>query len=318
MQASQSPDDRLLAAPVATSHDRPWAGVSIDCYEWTAPGRIGSGVQGQDVIGMRLSGVVRLTQVRDGKTHSALIGPGNIGIHPKGMPSEWAWDGPGAIMLMRVPPALLQQAAETALRGALPKTELVNCFSARDPFVERVVALFLAEIERPPHPAQAYVSQALSGRARAAPGAPLQQPVHPAGASAAGPQHAQPAAGAGLHRRPSARGHRPADAGQCRQCQPLSFCAPVPAQHRQQRDRLPGAGAHAARAGTDPARTAAAGPGGGAGRVCGPELLHAAFQAGGRDDASQVCTGLRRAPGLSGAGQRTHAILAAFRLLLCI
>jgi len=116
----------------------------------------------QDVIGMRISGVVRLTQVRDGKTHSAMIGPGNIGIHPRGMPSEWAWDGPGAIMLMRVPPALLQQAAETALRGALPRTELVNCFSARDPFVERIVALFLAEIERAPHPAQAYVSQALS------------------------------------------------------------------------------------------------------------------------------------------------------------
>ena len=89
-------------------------------------------------------------------------GLGNIGIHPRGMPSEWAWDGPGAIMLMRVPPALLQQAAETALRGALPRTELANCFSARDPFVERIVALFLAEIERAPHPAQAYVSQVLS------------------------------------------------------------------------------------------------------------------------------------------------------------
>lgn len=39
----------------------------------------------------------------------------------------------------------------------------MNCFSARDPFVERIVALFLAEIDGPPHPAQAYVSQALSG-----------------------------------------------------------------------------------------------------------------------------------------------------------
>ncbi|WP_137174064.1 helix-turn-helix domain-containing protein [Massilia sp. HP4] len=162
MYPAPNPDNRLLAAPVASSQDRPWGGVGIDVYEWKAAGRVGSGVLEQDVIGMRISGTVRLTQVRGGQTHSAMIGPGNIGIHPRGMPSEWAWDGPGAIMLMRVPPALLQQAAETSLRGALPTTALVNCFSARDPFVERIVALFLAEIEGPPHPAQAYVSQALS------------------------------------------------------------------------------------------------------------------------------------------------------------
>lgn len=162
MHPSPPPDNRLLAAPVASTLDRPWAGVGISVYEWKSAGRVGSGVLGQDVIGMRISGTVRLTQVRDGKTHSAMIGPGNIGIHPRGMPSEWAWDGPGAIMLMRVPPDLLQQAAETGLHGALPATELVNCFSARDPFVERIVALFLAEIDRPPHPVQAYVSQALS------------------------------------------------------------------------------------------------------------------------------------------------------------
>jgi len=162
MHAVDTPDNRLLAVPAASSRDRPWGGVGVNVYEWKAAGRVGSDVLDEDVVGMRISGTVRLTQVRDGKTHSALIGPGNIGIHPRGMPSEWAWDGPGAIMLMRVPPALLLQAAETSLRGPLPTTELVNCFSARDPFVERIVTLFLAEIERAPHPAQAYVSQALS------------------------------------------------------------------------------------------------------------------------------------------------------------
>lgn len=162
MRANLSCGDRLLAAPAATTDDRPWSGVSISRYEWSGPGHVASSVLDQDVIGMRLSGVVRLTQVRDGKTHTATIGPGNVGIHPRGMPSEWAWDGPGAIMLMRVPPLLLQWAADSTLRGALPSTELANCFGTRDPFVERIVALFLAELDRPPHPAQAYVSQALS------------------------------------------------------------------------------------------------------------------------------------------------------------
>jgi len=162
VEASNAANDGLLATPAASTRDRPWDGVTVSRYEWTSAGSVSSGVLHDDVIGMRLSGIVRLTQVRDGKTHSATIGPGNIGIHPQGMPSAWSWDGPGSIILMRVPPSLLTLAAETALRGAAPHTVLVNCFGTRDPFVERIAALFLDELERPPHPAQAYVSQALS------------------------------------------------------------------------------------------------------------------------------------------------------------
>lgn len=155
-------DSKPLSRPASSSLGRPWGGVTIDRYEWKAPGSVRSGVLNEDVIGMRTSGVVRLTQVRDSKTHSALIGPGNIGIHPKGMPSEWAWDGPGTIVLMRVPPPLLHEAAEVSLRGALPATELVNCFGTRDEFIERIVALLLGELDRPACPEQALISQALS------------------------------------------------------------------------------------------------------------------------------------------------------------
>lgn len=160
--ALYSADSAMLAAPNATSVDRPWGAIAVNRYDWAAAGSAASGVLDDDVIGMRIAGVTRLTQVRDGTTHTATIGPGNLGIHPKGMPSRWAWDAPGSIVLMRVPPLLLQQAAETSIRGALPRTELVNCFGTRDGFVEQIVAQLVGELDRPAHPVQAYISQALS------------------------------------------------------------------------------------------------------------------------------------------------------------
>lgn len=72
MHASPVPDNRLLATPVASNQGRPWSGIGINVYEWTSARSIGSGVLDQDVIGMRISGTVRLRQVRDGKTHSAM------------------------------------------------------------------------------------------------------------------------------------------------------------------------------------------------------------------------------------------------------
>jgi AraC family transcriptional regulator len=155
-------DAVLTPAPTATSFDRPWLGAVVNWHDWASGGRVTSPELDHDVIAMRTSGTVRLTQTRDGRTHTETVGFGNVTIHPKGMESSWAWDKPGAIMIMRMPPALLQQASDTLTHAPSPSTELRNCFSRRDPFVERIVMQFLDELRAPAHPAQAYISQALS------------------------------------------------------------------------------------------------------------------------------------------------------------
>ncbi len=159
---SASLDTVLTPAPTVTSFGRPWDGAVVNWHDWRTGGRVTSPELDHDVIAMRTSGTVRLTQVRDGSTHTATVGVGNVTIHPKGMESSWVWDRPGAIMIMRMPPTLLQQASEVLLRSSLPSTELQNCFGRRDPFVERIVMQFLDELRSPVHPAQAYISQALS------------------------------------------------------------------------------------------------------------------------------------------------------------
>ncbi|SFU83187.1 helix-turn-helix domain-containing protein [Pseudoduganella namucuonensis] len=152
----------LARATNASSQGRYWQGVDVDWHDWKSGGRASSPALDHDVIAMRTSGMVRLTQVRDGKTHTAIALPGNVTLHPRGMESNWSWDQPGAIAIVRIPPALLADAAESTLKSPPLTMELQNCFGRKDPFIERIIALFLDELHAPPHPAQAYTTEALS------------------------------------------------------------------------------------------------------------------------------------------------------------
>lgn len=152
----------LTPPPALTSFDRPWEGAVINWHEWKSGGKAASPELDHDTVAVRTSGTVRLSQVRDGKTHTATVTVGNVTVHPKGMESRLEWDLPGSALLMRLPPALLQQAAEATILAPLPKTELQNCFERRDTMIERIARHFLDELRAPPHPAQAYISQSLS------------------------------------------------------------------------------------------------------------------------------------------------------------
>ena len=152
----------LTPAPTITSAGRGWGGAMINLHDWTSGGNVSSPALDHDVIAMRVSGTVRLTQIRDGKTHTARVGTGNVTLHPRGMESRWNWDRPGGILLMRMPPELLQHAAEEITRSPRVNTELLNCFGRQDRFVEQIARQFQAELHVPAHPAQAYISQALS------------------------------------------------------------------------------------------------------------------------------------------------------------
>lgn len=154
--------EALACATTATSKGRDWQGVEVDWHDWKSGGYASATAHEYDTIVMRTSGTVRLTQTRDGKTHSATALPGNVTLHPRGMESKWAWDKPGAIAVVRLPVSLLTSAAMATLKAPPASVELQNCFGRKDVFVERIIALFIDELRGPPHPAQAYVTQALS------------------------------------------------------------------------------------------------------------------------------------------------------------
>jgi len=151
-----------LAPPDATSEGRLWSGMTVNWHDWQEGGEARSPELDHDVLAMRTSGNVRLTQIRDGKTHVANISSGNISIHPRGMESRWMWDRPGAILVLRMPPQLLADAAAAVSKSEPGRVELQNVFSLRDQFIEQLGLLLLNELRNPEHPSQAYITQALS------------------------------------------------------------------------------------------------------------------------------------------------------------
>ena len=81
------------------------------------------------------------------------------------------WPGPGAVMS----PALDHDIVDMRISGAVhleqrrdgkvnrPVATAGNvCLGARDPFVEQIVALFVGELQREPHPAQRLIAESLS------------------------------------------------------------------------------------------------------------------------------------------------------------
>jgi AraC family transcriptional regulator len=155
-----APLTRLPQLPDASSRHRHWDGLVVDLHAWKGAGRVVSHVTNHDVIAVRVSGATRLLQRRDGKTHRSVATPGTVTAHPRGMVSSFEWERPGAIVLLRFPPGLLAEAAESGPHPS--QTELPNCFGVRDPFVERIAILLAAEVEQPSHPAQRIIAQSLS------------------------------------------------------------------------------------------------------------------------------------------------------------
>jgi AraC family transcriptional regulator len=151
---------QLTPPPDASSRQRAWNGVVVDLHKWQRAGQVTSYATDHDIIAMRVSGVTPLVQRRDGKTHRSVATAGNVTVHPRGMDSTWAWERPGAIVVIRLPHKLLLDAAESDPHPS--QTELPNCFGGRDPFVEHIAMALAHEVEQPSHPAQLIISQSLS------------------------------------------------------------------------------------------------------------------------------------------------------------
>ncbi|HEY5758617.1 MAG TPA: helix-turn-helix domain-containing protein [Steroidobacter sp.] len=151
----------LSPPPVASSVDRPWSGMTVQLHDWQTAGSVVSPSVDHDIIAMRVTGNVRLTQYRAGKVERRRATPGHVTIHARGFESRWSWDGPGAIVVVRASQHMLEQAADVSVRRT-DNIELKNCFGASDAFVEPIMYLFAAELRRPPHPVQQLISGCLS------------------------------------------------------------------------------------------------------------------------------------------------------------
>ncbi|MGD1066577.1 MAG: AraC family transcriptional regulator [Vulcanimicrobiaceae bacterium] len=98
---------------------------------------------------MRITGVVELTQRRNGVRSRERAEPGFATLHSRGIDAHWSWDGPGSITVIRLAAGDLRQAASAITRRDVGCVELRNSFGLRDPLLTRLVRGLLEELHAP-------------------------------------------------------------------------------------------------------------------------------------------------------------------------
>lgn len=146
--------------PIATTRGRDWGGVTVDLHQPYF--NCAESYPGLDhhLICYCPSGSSKLIQHRAGSVHSSVIMPGMSYIMPANHDSGWEGDS-GLSARLRIPQPLVDQAAEQLGRRR-SQVEIRNVFQTRDPVIEHLAQMLLAEMDKQAHPVQRLIVDSMS------------------------------------------------------------------------------------------------------------------------------------------------------------
>lgn len=139
--------------PTSTSRERGWGGITVDLYRPRKDFFQSYPALDHHLVCYCPSGRGRLIQRRKGVVHEGVISAGVSLLMPAGCDSTWEGDSAASARL-RIPTSLISLASEQIGRREASSVEIRNVFEVRDPTIERMTLLLLAELEHKPHPAQ--------------------------------------------------------------------------------------------------------------------------------------------------------------------
>lgn len=156
--------DEILDArpqqPIATTRGRDWTGVIMDLHRPYFNLAESYTALDHHLICYCPSGSSQLTQHRAGSIHSSVIMPGMSYIMPAHLDSAWEGDS-GLSARLRIPTSLVDLASEEL--GRRPgQVEIRNVFQVRDPVIEHIAQVLLAEMDKQAHPVQKLIIDAMS------------------------------------------------------------------------------------------------------------------------------------------------------------
>jgi AraC family transcriptional regulator len=148
---------------VVTTQDRgSWHGVAIEQIEFLSEFSMQKPAHDYHVVCHMPNARTRLIQKRDGKIHEGMSFSGMSTIRPRGCSAVYEGE-PISVTCLHIPDELLSRAANEINGCTGAKYEIVNTFQTYDPTIGHLIDLFLDELNRPVHPAQALISDAISG-----------------------------------------------------------------------------------------------------------------------------------------------------------
>lgn len=143
---TQQPETYHL--PILSSQDRGWDNILVEQFQ-SPPGEGMCHFNDEHAICMSLSSrPVRLLQIRGGKTYAGLYGKGDVSITPAEMPFFARWDSEDHYLQIRIASRFIQQVARETLEMNPDQLELLPEFRIRDPHIESLGRLLLAELQQ--------------------------------------------------------------------------------------------------------------------------------------------------------------------------
>jgi AraC family transcriptional regulator len=146
---------------IATSRERGWKGITYDLYGPVSNIEYDFPHADHHALGYCLQGAGRLLLRRSGRTYDGVIRAGCLTLMTAGSPRSWRGTA-AASLRIRIPLALLDEAAAEIGNRPGRSPELVDVFSTRDLFLSQLAPVLVSELERPVHPAQALLVESIS------------------------------------------------------------------------------------------------------------------------------------------------------------
>jgi AraC family transcriptional regulator len=143
-----APQTEATRLPIVSSQAQGWENILVEQFQLAA-GEATCSYGNEHAIYLSLASCpVRLLQKKGGKTYTGLYGKGDIAITPAGMPLFAHWDRDDHYLEIQLASHFLQTVARETLAMDADQLELMPEFRARDPQLESIAMLLLAELNQ--------------------------------------------------------------------------------------------------------------------------------------------------------------------------
>ncbi len=139
---------QLTGLPILSSESQGWENILVEQFHHPA-GEGHCQFGDEHTICLSLAPrPVRLLQIRGGKTYTGLYGKGDIAIMPAQMPFFARWEGEDQYLQIRLAARFIQTVAQETIDQETDRLELCSEFRIRDPHLESIGLLLLAELQQ--------------------------------------------------------------------------------------------------------------------------------------------------------------------------
>ena len=145
------------SSPILSSQAQGWENIRVEQFQ-LPPGEVHCDCSDEHLIHLSLAPrPIHLVQVQAGKTYRGLYQKGDLSIVPVQVPIFARWEEDDSYLQIRLAAEFIQNLARESLAVKADSLELRSEYRTRDPQIEAIAMLLLAELNQPATGSKLYV-----------------------------------------------------------------------------------------------------------------------------------------------------------------